>query len=151
MALAEFAENAETNFLVEEYTTTHWMTVNEITFQIRGAIFAVHRYFGPGLYEIIYHRALKLELEARGLKVISEIPVPVKYKETDLELGFRIDLIVEDEVVIELKSVEFIHDVHKKQLLTYLKLASKKVGILVNFNEAFIKDDVSLFRIVNGF
>ena len=84
-----------------------------------------------------------------GLQVVSQLPVTVFYKGQDLDLGFRLDLLVENEVIIEIKSVDQLHDVHKKQLLTYLKLTGKKVGLPVNFNSAHIQDHISLVRIVN--
>ena len=125
------------------------MIHEELTFKIRGAIFEVFKEFGPGLFEIVYERALAHELRTTGLKVTAQVPVAAIYKGEDLDVGFRLDLLVENEVIVEIKSVEQLHDVHKKQLLTYLKLTRKKVGLLVNFNSAHIRDSISLFRIVN--
>lgn len=121
----------------------------DISYAIRGAIFRVHNGIGPGLLEIVYEAALKHELSASGLIVNQQVGVPVFYKEIDLGIGFRIDLLVEDRVLIEIKSVENLSNLHKKQLLTYLKLAKKKLGILVNFNAAMLVDKDSLIRIIN--
>jgi GxxExxY protein len=126
------------------------MELTEITFQVRRAVFEVFNNLGPGLLETIYTGALFLELRNAGLKVERECAVEVFYKGKELGIGLRMDLLVENQVVIEVKSVEILHNVHKKQLLTYLKLSRKKVGFLVNFNEAFLRDKVSLIRIVNG-
>lgn len=123
--------------------------INDLTYGIRGAIFEVHRTLGPGLLESIYEAALLHELGLQGIEAISQQGVPVFYKDVKLELGFRMDLLVEDEVVVEIKSIEALHDVHKKQLLTYLKLSGKKLGILVNFNVVKLIDKESLVRIIN--
>ena len=125
------------------------MIQEELTFKIRGAIYEVFKELGPGLFESVYERALIKELRSKGMKVLTQVPVDVFYKGEDLQLGFRLDLLVDDEVIIEVKSVEQLHDVHKKQLLNYLKLTGKRVGLLVNFNSAYIKDNFSLVRIVN--
>jgi len=125
------------------------MQLNDLTFKIRGAIFEVYKTLGPGLLESVYEASLATELIELGLKIKTQVPLPVVYKETKLELGFRIDILVENTVIIEIKSVEALHDVHKKQLLTYLKLSKKKLGILVNFNVDTIEDKVSLIRIIN--
>ena len=125
------------------------MELNDLSYKIRGAIFTVHNELGPGLLESVYEAALLYELTSAGLFVSSQVGLPVKYKEVHLELGFRMDLPVEKEVIIEIKSIEALHDVHKKQLLTYLKLADKRLGILVNFNVAKLVDKESLIRIIN--
>ena len=125
------------------------MDLNDLTYKIRGAIFKVHQTLGPGLLESVYEAALIYELMQIGLKVLSQVGIPVNYNDVLLELGFRMDILVEDSVVIEIKSVETLHDVHKKQLLTYLKLSGKKIGILVNFNVSSLKDKESLIRIIN--
>jgi len=88
-------------------------------------------------------------LRSQGLKISTQVGIPVNYKEVRLELGFRMDLLVEDSVIIEIKSIEILHDVHKKQLLTYLKLSNKRLGILVNFNSSTLRDKESLIRIIN--
>jgi len=125
------------------------MQLNDLTFKIRGAIFEVYKTLGPGLLESVYEAALATELIELGLKIQTQVPLQVVYKETKLELGFRIDILVENTIIIEIKSVEALHDVHKKQLLTYLKLSKKKLGLLVSFNVDTIEDKVSLIRIIN--
>lgn len=125
------------------------MDLNTLSYKIRGAIFAVHNELGPGLLESVYEAALLYELTSRGLSTVSQVSLPARYKSIQLELGFRIDLLVENIVIIEIKSIESIHEVHKKILLTYLKLSQKKLGILVNFNVAKLKDKESLIRIIN--
>jgi GxxExxY protein len=125
------------------------MDLNDITYKIRGAIFTIHKELGPGLLESVYEAALLYELQSIGLNVKSQLGIPVKYKDVKLELGFRMDILVEDLIIIEIKSIEILHDVHKKQLLTYLKLSNKKLGILVNFNASVLKDKESIIRIIN--
>jgi len=125
------------------------LTINDVTYQIRGAIFKVHSTLGPGLLESVYEAALAYELIQAGLKISTQVGVPVKYNDVQLELGFRLDILVEDTVIVEIKSVDSLHDVHKKQLLTYLKLTNKKIGLLVNFNTAKLIDKESLIRIIN--
>ena len=123
------------------------MTDNEITYEIRGAIYDVYKDLGPGLLESVYEEALCFELEQRGLKVERQVQVPITYKGNVLKTELRLDIIVEDKVIVELKSVEEMKKVFAKQLLTYLRLMDKRVGILVNFNT----DDIlkSMQRIVN--
>jgi GxxExxY protein len=123
--------------------------INELTYKIRAAIFKVHSSLGPGLLESVYLVKLAYELVQLGLHIITQVGLPVNYKDVKLELGFRIDIIVENSVIIEVKSVEALHDVHKKQVLTYLKLSGKKLGILVNFNVSSLKDKESVIRIIN--
>ena len=118
------------------------MTENEISYKIRGAIFNVYNNLGPGLLESVYQSALEYELKKEGLKVKREVPLPVYYDNVKLEVGFRLDLLVEDKVIIELKSVESLANVHHKQVLTYLKLSNLKLGILVNFNTEKIVDGI---------
>ncbi|MBS1750425.1 MAG: GxxExxY protein [Bacteroidetes bacterium] len=125
------------------------MDINELTYSIRGAIFKVHQSLGPGLLESVYEAALLYELLEIDLRAVSQVGLPVDYNGIQLELGFRIDILVEESVIIEIKSIESIHDVHKKQLLTYLRLSGKKIGILVNFNVSSLKDKESLIRIIN--
>jgi GxxExxY protein len=124
------------------------MTENDISYKIRGAIFKVYNNLGPGLLESVYEAALAFELRREGLMVRTQVGVPVMYEEEDLDLGFRIDILVNDVVVIEVKSVEALHEVHHKQVLTYLKLSNRKLGLLVNFNTVDISG--SIFRKVNG-
>ncbi len=123
------------------------MTENEISYKIRGTIFKVSNALGPGLLESVYIAALRFELKKEGLKVKKEVPVPVFYEGEKLELGFRLDLLVENKVIIEVKSVEKLAKVHHKQVLTYLKLTKMKLGILVNFNVDNITSGI--FRKVN--
>jgi GxxExxY protein len=123
------------------------MKENDLSFKIRGAIFDVYNCLGPGLLESVYVAALEYELKAKGLDVKREVPVPVYYKDVRLDMGFRLDLLVENKVIIEVKSVETMAGVHHKQMLTYLKVTNLKLGILVNFNVLNIKD--AIFRKVN--
>jgi GxxExxY protein len=120
------------------------MEINDITYKIRGAIFAVYNALGPGLLESVYELALMHELSKLGLNVKRQVKIDVYYDNVLLETDFRLDILVEDSVIIELKSVETIKDVHHKQLLSYMRLAKKPVGILVNFNTNSIAD--SIFR-----
>ena len=124
------------------------MEENDITYKIRGCIFAVYRNLGPGLLESVYEAALVYELKKNNLEVKSQVPLPVLYEGIQLEVGFRIDVLVEEKVIVEIKSVEELSKVHYKQLLTYLKLSDKKVGLLVNFNCDNISENIK--RIVNN-
>jgi len=124
------------------------MTENDISYDIRGAAFKVHSNLGPGLLESVYEIALMHELTKMGYEVKSQVALPVVYDDIKLEMGFRMDLLVNDLVVVEIKSVDALADVHHKQLLTYLKLSGKKLGLLINFNVSSIKD--SIIRIVNN-
>ncbi len=126
------------------------MSENEISYLIRGAIFKIHSKLGPGLLESVYETALKYELEKLDLTVKQQVGVPMMYDDLKFDIGFRLDLIVNNSVIIEIKSVETLHDVHFKQLLTYFRLTDKKLGILVNFNASTLVDKVSLIRIVNN-
>lgn len=125
------------------------MEENDITFKIRGCIFAVYNNLGPGLLESVYESALVYELQKHGLETKSQVLLPVLYDGVKLEIGFRFDILVEEKVIIEIKSVEDLSKLHFKQLLTYLKLSEKKVGILVNFNCENIQENIK--RIVNNF
>jgi GxxExxY protein len=124
------------------------MTENEIAKIVVDACYHVHIRLGPGLLESVYLRILEYELVKRGLRVRREVPVSFRYDEVEFDEGFRADLIVEDIVILELKSVEATAPVHKKQLLTYLKLTGLKLGLLVNFGAPLIKDGIT--RLVNG-
>lgn len=124
------------------------LTENEISFVIRGAVFKIYNSLGSGLLESVYEAALKHELAKQGLSVQSQIGIPVFYDGIDLGLGFRLDLLVNNKVVIEVKSIEALAPVHYKQLLTYLKLTKKKLGLLINFNTDDIEDGIK--RIVNN-
>lgn len=124
------------------------MTENDISYKIRGAIFNVYNTLDPGLLESVYEAALKYELQKENIKVESQVVVPVFYDDVKLDLGFRIDLLVDDKVIIEIKSVELLAPVHHKQLLTYLKLTNIKLGLLINFNTDNITSGI--IRIVNN-
>ncbi len=119
------------------------MQINDITGEIVDAALKVHRVLGPGLLESTYEACLMYELSKRGLAVRQQVPLPVVYEEVTLEVGYRIDLLVSDAVVVEIKSVDTIAPVHKAQLLSYLKLSGKKVGLLINFNVELIKDGIT--------
>ena len=125
------------------------MTDNEITYQIRGAIYDVYKKLGPGLLESVYEEAMVYELQKKGLKVERQLEVPIHYDGHILKTPLRLDLLVEDRVVVELKSVKELQDVFFKQTRTYLRLLDLKVGILVNFNTDDILED-SIYRVVNG-
>ena len=125
------------------------MTENEITFLIRKAIFEVYNTLGPGLLESVYEKALEIELESEGLAIKVQFPISVNYKGNDLGLGYRADILVEEKIIIEIKSVVELAAVHHKQLLNYLKLTNCHLGILVNFNTNNINGDI--VRIINGY
>jgi len=124
------------------------MKENDISFKIRGCIFKVYNSLGPGLLESVYEAALINELHSINLDVESQVPIPVVYNEIKLDLGFRADIIADKKVIIEIKSIENIAEVHHKQVLTYLKLTGIKLGLLVNFNTEDISH--SIYRKVNG-
>jgi GxxExxY protein len=124
------------------------MSENEIGRVVVDAAIAVHRALGPGLLESVYEAVLADELVERGLTVARQVIIPIFYKEKQIDEGYRADILVEDRVVLELKSIEAIRDVHKKQLLTYLKLSGKKLGVLLNFGEVLMKKGI--VRVVNG-
>ncbi len=124
------------------------MTENEIATQIVDAAYKIHKKLGPGLLESVYEAVLAYELEKRGLRVVRQQPIPVIYENVQLEVGFRADLIVESKVIVEIKSVETIAPVHKKQLLTHLRLSDLRLGLLINFGAPLIKDGIS--RVANG-
>jgi GxxExxY protein len=124
------------------------VTENEIARQIVDAAYKIHTTLGPGLFESVYEAVLAQELSKRGLQLVRQQPLPVVWENLHLEAGFRADLIVEDKVIVEIKSVDAIAPVHRKQLLTYLRLANKRLGILINFDVDLIKDGIA--RVVNG-
>ena len=124
------------------------MTENAIAKEIVDAAYRIHTTFGPGLLESVYDTVLAFELGRQGLRVVREQAIPVVYENVRIDTGFRADMIVEDKVIVEVKSVEALAPVHKKQLLTYLRLADKRLGLLINFQVALIKDGIT--RIVNG-
>lgn len=118
------------------------METNQITSEIIGAAIEVHKHLGPGMLESAYEECLCYELSNRGLKFEKQKPIPIVYKEIKLDCGYRADLIVENEVVVELKSQEAILPVHEAQILTYLRFANKKVGLLINFNFTILKNGI---------
>ena len=119
----------------------------DLTYQIRGAIFDVYNSLGPGLLESVYEEALVFELQQRGLKVERQLEVPIRYKGQELKTPLRLDLLIENTIIVELKSVEEMKPVFAKQLLTYLRLLNKRVGLLVNFSSVDIREGIK--RIVN--
>lgn len=124
------------------------MKTNEITQTILDAAFHVHTKLGPGLLESVNEIVLAHELKKRGLRVERQKVIPIQYDELVFEEGFRADLLVEDKVIVELKSVEVLAPVHPKQVLTYLRLSDRRVGLLLNFGAARLKDGIE--RIING-
>ncbi|HKA20377.1 MAG TPA: GxxExxY protein [Blastocatellia bacterium] len=124
------------------------MFENEVSRHIVDAAFRIHTTLGTGLFESVYQVTLEYELNKRGLSFDRQKPIPVVYETIRLEKGFRADFIVEDKVIVELKSVEVTASIHRKQLLTYLRLADKRLGLLINFNVSLIKDGIS--RVVNA-
>ena len=124
------------------------MTENQIATTILDCAFNIHRKLGPGLFESVYEEVIAYELLKRKLEFVRQYGIPVVYESVKMEVGFRADIIVENKVIIELKSVEILLPVHKKQLLTYLKLTNMKLGLLINFNEALLKDGI--VRIANN-
>ena len=121
------------------------MNLNDMSYQIRGSVFDVYNELGPGLLENIYEQALLIELNNRGLQVENQVPINVLYKGFDLGIQYRLDLLVNDQIILELKSVDALLPVHYKQLITYLKLAKKPLGFLINFNTDSIKDNIIRF------
>ena len=118
---------------------------NEISGAVISAAMKIHSTLGPGLLESVYEACLAEELRSAGFHVETQVPVPVVYGQTKLEIGFRIDLLVENTVIVEIKSVEAIAPVHRAQVLTYLRLSGKPIGLLINFNEVHLKDGISRF------
>ena len=119
------------------------MTENELSYKIRGAIFKVYNALGPGLLESAYEAVLAYELNKMGLDIKTQVPLPLIYEEVKLDVGYRIDILVENKIIIEIKSVESISEVHHKQIITYLKLTGLKLGLLVNFNCEDIQKSIS--------
>ena len=125
------------------------MNENEISFYIRKSIFEIYNELGPGLLEKVYEKTLAYDLKNKGLEVRTQVPIPIKFKDLIIESSFIADIIVENKVIIEIKSIEEISNIHHKQLLTYLKLTNLKLGILVNFNTDYI--DKSKKKKINGY
>ena len=124
------------------------MTENELSYKIIGAAINLHKNIGPGLLESVYEHALMYDLREIGLQVTNQIPMPFIYKEVRQDVGYRLDLLVENKVIIEIKAVEKLAPVHFAQLLTYLKLSNKKLGLLINFNTKYLKNEIH--RVVNN-
>jgi GxxExxY protein len=123
------------------------MTDNELTYEVRGAIYDVYKTLGPGLLESVYEEALSFELQKRGFRVERQVEVPIMYQGNRLKTLLRLDMLVENQIIVELKSVEELQKVHYKQLLTYLRLMDKQVGLLVNFNCDNILSNIK--RVIN--
>jgi GxxExxY protein len=123
--------------------------LNRVTEAVIGAAVQVHRALGPGLLESAYEACLAFELAQRGLKVAQQVPLPVVYGGVELECGYRLDLLVEDQVIVEVKAVDDLARIHEAQMLSYLKLSGRQVGLLINFNTKLLKSGVR--RIVNDF
>jgi len=121
------------------------MEINEISRNIIDSAYKVHRALGPGLLESAYEACLCHELKSRGLVVKSQQVLPVIYDGENIDLGYRLDLLVEDQVIVELKSVERLSEIHKAQILSYLKLSKKKLGLLINFNVVRIREGITRF------
>ncbi|WP_298683194.1 GxxExxY protein [uncultured Methanomethylovorans sp.] len=119
------------------------MKLNELSEAIIGAAIQVHSTLGPGLLESAYEACLKYELEKRGFKALSQVELPVIYDGTKIGVGYRLDLLVEDTIIVELKAVNNITPVHEAQLLSYLKLSGKRLGLLINFNVLMLKDGIT--------
>ena len=124
------------------------MTENELSYIARSIIFKVYTALGPGLLESAYEAVLQYEFQKQGLSAKAQVALPLVYEEVNLDAGYRIDLLINDKIIIEIKSVENLTEVHHKQVLTYLKLSGKKLGLLVNFNTDNIAK--SIFRKLNG-
>jgi GxxExxY protein len=122
------------------------METNEITKKIIGCAISVHKELGPGLLESAYEECLSHELEKCGLEIRRQQPTPVIYKDIKLDCGYRIDILVENKVIVELKVVDAINSVHEAQVLTYMKFSQKSVGLLINFNVALLKDGIKRFK-----
>ncbi len=127
---------------IEDTESTETMELNEISEKIIGAAIQVHTTLGPGLLESTYEACLKYELQKRGLKVLSQVGLPVIYDGMKIDLGYRLDLLVEGTVIVELKAVTNITPLHEAQLLSYLKLSGKHLGLLINFNVTLLKDGI---------
>ena len=123
------------------------MEINQVTEKTIGCAIEVHRNLGPGLLESVYEECLFYELKLAGLNVARQVSVPVVYKDIILDCGFRIDLLLEDMVVVELKTVEALTAVHDAQILTYMRLAQKEIGLLINFNTTLLKNGIKRMRL----
>jgi GxxExxY protein len=121
------------------------MQFEKITNDIIGSAIEVHKYLGPGLLESAYEECLAYELQLKGYNIERQKPVPIIYKEVKLDYGYRIDILVDDQVIIELKSIEAFSPVHEAQILTYMKFANKEIGLLINFNVTLLKNGIKRY------
>ena len=124
-------------------------TIDSLSYKVIGCAMEVHNTLGPGLLETAYEKALIHELRLKGLTVTSQVPVDMNYKGVNLGEGLRLDLLVENSLIVELKSVEELKPIHYKQLLTYLKLTNKRIGLLINFNVENLREGIK--RVINGY
>lgn len=122
------------------------MEINELTEKIIGCAIEVHKHLGPGLLESAYEECLAYELENCGLSFSRQIGVPVVYKKNQLDYGYRIDILVENTVILELKSIDALAPIHEAQILTYMKFAKKEIGLLINFNVTLLKNGIKRYR-----
>ena len=136
------------NEIVQKPQKAKSMTENEISSKIIGCAIKVHKSLGPGLLESAYQECLFYELKKCGMSVKKQFPMPLTYEEVQLDFGYRLDLLVEDRVVVEIKSVESLNDVHMAQTLTYMKLGEYKLGLLINFNVTLLKKGIK--RLINS-
>lgn len=125
------------------------MSINKLSYEIIGTAINLHKSIGPGLLESAYENALAYDLREKGFNVQQQVSMPFVYKEIKMDVGYRLDIVVESKIIIEVKSVENLAPVHYSQLLTYLKLSHIKLGLLINFNTKYLKNDIH--RIINGF
>ena len=125
------------------------MSINKLSYEIIGIAINLHKSIGPGLLESAYENALAYDLRQKGFQVSQQVPMPFLYKEVKMDVGYRLDLVVENKIIMEVKSVENLAPVHYSQLLTYLKLSQIKLGLLINFNTKYLKNDIH--RIINGY
>lgn len=123
------------------------MNENELSYKVIGIALELHKKVGPGLLESAYENALAFDLQEEGLEVKQQVPLPFYYKEIKMEVGYRVDILVENKLILEVKSIENLAAVHFAQLLTYLKLSDKRLGLLINFNTKILKDGIH--RVVN--
>jgi len=116
--------------------------INDLTGEVIGAAIEVHKILGPGLLESAYEECLSLELKLRGIQFERQVELPIEYKGNKLDCGYRMDIVADDQLILELKSCESLHPIHEAQLLTYLKLTGRKVGLLINFNVPILKQGI---------
>jgi GxxExxY protein len=125
------------------------MSINKLSYEIIGIAINLHKSIGPGLLESAYENALAHDLRQKGYQVLQQVSMPFVYKDVKMDVGYRLDLVVDSKIIIEVKSVENLAPVHYSQLLTYLKLSQMKLGLLMNFNTKYLKNDIH--RIINGY